>query len=268
MVCLLLFYIAHSTSHGNKVNLLKQAYKLENAIPDADQNPLTSTSSSTPNSETFKLISKELLKSLEQVKAQYERYPYPPVPMLALPRRGQGRSLAYETGMLLAGQTGRRLHQNKRILVAGAGTLEALVVAQTHPYAKEIVAVDLSSASISCLKRRAAWSRMNDFCRLRWGRRLGALPSMRFEVADLMSWQPAEAFDYIVASNMLHHVEAPAALLQRLSPQHIHPGAGRQPRAGRDRLPLHGDLDARPGDTHLHPDGRRGCYLDWPGTLY
>ena len=154
---------------------------------------------------------------METVKAQYERYPYPPVPFLALPKRGQGLSLAYEAGMAKAGVKGDILHRNKRILVAGAGTLEALVVAQMHPHAKEVVAVDLSVKSIKSSQRRVAWSRVNDIFRLRWSKKLGRLPPIRFEVADLNQWQDTQPFDYIVASNMLHHVDRPAFLLARLA---------------------------------------------------
>ena len=154
---------------------------------------------------------------LEQVKEQYEQFPYPPVHFLALPKRGQGRSLAYELGMGKAGRKRDVSHRNKRILVAGAGTLEALIVAQMHPYAKEVVAVDISAKSIEQLKRRVAWSRINDVCRFRWSKKLGALPPMRFEVADLTQWQINEPFDYIIASNMLHHVTSPVGLLKRLA---------------------------------------------------
>ena len=45
-------------------------------------------------------------------------------------------------------------------------------------------------------------------------------------------------------------------------------GAGRQPRARRDRLPLHGAV-ALPGpDADLQPDGRRGRALGRPGALH
>ncbi|KAG1530044.1 hypothetical protein G6F50_017583 [Rhizopus delemar] len=48
---------------------------------------------------------------------------------------------------------------------------------------------------------------------------------------------------------------ARAALLLGLPAQHLHPGAGGLARAGRHRLPLHGDLDG-PQHRHLHPHGR------------
>ena len=49
---------------------------------------------------------------------------------------------------------------------------------------------------------------------------------------------------------------ARAALLLRLPAQHLDRGPGRLARAGRHRLPLHGDVDG-PRHRHLHPDGRR-----------
>lgn len=54
--------------------------------------------------------------------------------------------------------------------------------------------------------------------------------------------------------------QAHAAFLLRLPAQYIDPCARRQPRAGRHRLPLHGDVD---GPQHGQPDadGRRGSAL-------
>ena len=53
-------------------------------------------------------------------------------------------------------------------------------------------------------------------------------------------------------------IAARAALLLGLPAQHQHARARGQPRAGRDRLPLHGDLDLRRDHPDLQPDGRRG----------
>lgn len=100
-------------------------------------------------------------------------------------------------------------HDGIRILVAGAGTLEGLVVAQAHPRAERVVAVDLSHASLRILKRRESWARL--------ARPLRRLPKIQLVRADLREWEPAQDFDYILASNVLHHVEDPAALLARLS---------------------------------------------------
>ena len=61
---------------------------------------------------------------------------------------------------------------------------------------------------------------------------------------------------------------ARAALLLGLPAQHQHPRAGRQPRPGRHRLPLHGDLDLPRHHPDLQPDGRRGRGLDRPGAVH
>ncbi len=58
-----------------------------------------------------------------------------------------------------------------------------------------------------------------------------------------------------------------ALLLLRLPPQHLDPGAGRQPRARRHRLPLHGAVDGPP-HRDLHPHGRRGRALGRHGAVH
>ncbi len=157
---------------------------------------------------------------MQSVRQQYERFPYPPINALALPRRDQGKALQYERAVELA----RDKHLPKimpdnhlgiRILVAGCGTLEALVVAQMHPRAKEIVALDLSHRSITRLQRRIHWARSRDMlslARLR-GYRLPAVTTIE---ADVCEWQDSDGFDYILANNMLHHTEQPAVTLQHL----------------------------------------------------
>lgn len=152
----------------------------------------------------------------EQVKGQYERFPYPAVGSLALPRRGQGEGLRYEVGVALAQAAGVAQgltpdHRGKRILVVGAGTLEALVVAQTHPEAAEIVAVDISAASIRALKQRLRWAGLRD----RIFRRR-ALPPISAHQSDLNHWTQG-GYDYIIATNVLHHTLNPAASLKRLA---------------------------------------------------
>jgi SAM-dependent methyltransferase len=82
-------------------------------------------------------------------------------------------------------------------------------VAQANPKAQEIVAVDLSERSLSQLRLRYSLAKLS-LVRSR-------IPRVRTVVADLNRWQPETSFDYILASNVLHHVEDPAALLVRLS---------------------------------------------------
>lgn len=147
------------------------------------------------------------MSSMQAVKQQYERFPYPPIPSLALPRRDQGAGLRYECAVALAPELTPPHHHGLRILVAGAGTLEPLVVAQQHPRAAEIVAVDLSRRSLAQLQRRITLARL-----LRGGR----LPPVRLVEGDISGWQGG-AFDYILASNVLHHTADPAQTLQHLA---------------------------------------------------
>jgi SAM-dependent methyltransferase len=156
---------------------------------------------------------------MDEVRAQYERYPYPPVPAFALPRRGQGAALAWERGAGLAGRDAVS-HEGIRILVAGCGTLEALVVAQAHPKAKEVVAVDISEASISRLRLRVRLARIAHVV-LGLGLR-SRIPPIRVIRADLATWDGGE-FDYVVATDVLHHHEDPAGLMGRLA-RSLRPG--------------------------------------------
>lgn len=154
------------------------------------------------------------------VRRQYERFPYPPLGMLALPQRRQGAGLRYEAGLVLAQAHGRSTgmavdHAGMRILVVGGGTLEPLVVAQMHPRAAEIVALDISAASLSRLRQRYRWAKVRDGLHLA-SLRGQRLPPLRIVQADMMDWRE-EGFDYILASNVLHHLPDPAAALARLA---------------------------------------------------
>ena len=62
-------------------------------------------------------------------------------------------------------------------------------------------------------------------------------------------------------------VPAHAVFLLGLPAQHLDQGAGRQPRAGRHRLPLPVAIHG-PRDRDLHPDGRRGRAVDRPGAVH
>lgn len=149
---------------------------------------------------------------MRAVQEQYEKHPYPPVGALALPARSQGEGLRYELGARLAGKENAS-HRGKRILVAGAGTLEALVVAQAHPMAAEVVAVDLSKASLARLSQRVRWARMRDALFTLGLRRL---PPIDTRCGDLFALEPGR-FDYIIATNVLHHNPDPTGLLKRLA---------------------------------------------------
>lgn len=134
--------------------------------------------------------------------------------MIALPARSQGKTLKYEWGNHWIGKEAS--HRNIRILVVGCGTLEALVVAQMHPYAQEIVAVDISRTSLRQSQWRMRLRRLAEGVTLRrwWGE---TLPPIRHLLADILHWEGDGMFDYIIASNVLHHLADPQAGLQRLS---------------------------------------------------
>ncbi len=155
---------------------------------------------------------------VEGVRQQYEKFPYPHVPALALPRAGQGHALRFEYGAdLLQHNLNIKMdssHVGKTILVAGCGTIEALVVAMQHPHAKKLTAVDLSLASLSRLKRKVQLKKINSPLGLVF-KNLG-LPPIEYVNADLFSWEGG-AFDYIISTNVLHHTPDPAGLLNRLA---------------------------------------------------
>lgn len=149
------------------------------------------------------------------VRAQYERYPYPPVPWLALPARDTGEALKFDYGRRLTAQSAAAAENARpRILIAGCGTLEPLVAASANPQAAEIVAVDFSAAALARLTKRLRYASAV----ARWSptRRRSAGVPMRLVNDDLFTWEDGE-FDYIIASNVLHHVEHPAQLLARFA---------------------------------------------------
>jgi SAM-dependent methyltransferase len=136
------------------------------------------------------------------LRAQYERFPYPPIPFLALPRRGEGQALQYENaGAYLS----RSLSSHGiRILVIGGGTLEPLIVSMAHPLASEIVNVDLSTRSIEILDRRSRF-----FSITRPFTRRAPMKSFQGNFSEL----DLGLFDYVIASNVLHHTDDPAQAL-------------------------------------------------------
>lgn len=142
----------------------------------------------------------------ESLRSQYERFPYPPIPFLALPRRKQGHELKYENaGPYLS----RSLSSTRiRILVIGGGTIEPLIVSIVHPRAREIVNVDLSLRSIEILNRRL---RFFDLARLFTQR--APIKSFNGDFTEL----DLGLFDYVIASNVLHHTADPARALAKAS---------------------------------------------------
>ena len=143
------------------------------------------------------------------VKKQYEKFPYPPISKFALPNPFEGEDLRFEFGCALVYKE-KHSHKNIRILVAGAGTLEPLVVAGMHPYAKEVVAVELSKNSLKILRSRIRLACIRNFLTRT------KLAPIKLIHADLMEWEDG-AFDYILASNVIHHTQYPELLIEKFT---------------------------------------------------
>jgi len=69
-----LYYISQTSSSGERINTLKQAYKLDDVIPSERDISSCKKNLNTPSSNTFKAIAKELGKSLEQVKISIDNF--------------------------------------------------------------------------------------------------------------------------------------------------------------------------------------------------
>lgn len=148
----------------------------------------------------------------DPLRAQYDRHPYPPIPVWALPAPSI-ENARYEHGARLAFGAPRS-HEKIEILVAGCGTFEAVALGRAHPRAARLTAIDWSPASIKMLRNRARLARVAAFLPLP-GRRL---PPLEIVEADFMTWDPGpRRFDVIYASNVLHHLPDPARGLARLA---------------------------------------------------
>lgn len=154
------------------------------------------------------------------VRGQYERFPYPPVPWIALPARRSGQGLSFEFGRQLTSHASPIEVGQPRILIAGCGTFEPIVAALANPTATEIVAVDFSAAALVQLDKRLKYARAVG----RWSpaRRAALRVPFRMVHHDLSTWEGGE-FDYIIASNVIHHVFRPQELLARMA-QWLRPG--------------------------------------------
>ena len=142
----------------------------------------------------------------ERVRAQYERHPYPPVSPFALPGRRPEAELTTKLGASLAGRGSGP--ERPRLLVAGCGSLEALVVARANPDAREVVAVDASLPSLRMLERRVQLARF-----LQPFAPLAPITTRHQDLADL----DGGPFDVVYLSNVLQHVGDPARILGRIA---------------------------------------------------
>ncbi len=150
---------------------------------------------------------------LEDVESLYEARPYPPVSFLSSILQKIDRDslvlLNYSAGYAACYGSLAGAKQNPKILVAGCGTFEAVVVAMANPTAT-IWAVDLSESSLRKLQQQLKWRGLANRVKL-W----------RGDFQKL----PERDFDYCIATGVLHHLENPheglRALLERSSEQPV-----------------------------------------------
>src|SRR5438128_1628816 len=138
----------------------------------------------------------------EDVKRQYDRYPYPSFSWLAKATPVMSCHASFEAGFSI---TQKRLlkHDDKSIALLGCGTFEPYVMGQLHQRA-QITAVDLSSTSLRLAKIR---------CSLRKVR------NVSFEESDILEFcrSHPEEFDFIHCYGALHHLEDPSQGFKALS---------------------------------------------------
>ncbi|MBC3875570.1 class I SAM-dependent methyltransferase [Undibacterium sp. LX15W] len=150
---------------------------------------------------------------LTEVKAQYERLPYPPCEPQDEYKRLMHTWLDSLPLMNHYCFQGKENFKNGfRVLVAGAGTGDATIYLgeQLKDTNAEIVHLDLSGASIAIAKERAAIRKLTN---IRWIQR---------SILDLPKLELG-LFDYINCVGVLHHLADPnagmCALLSVLKPQ-------------------------------------------------
>lgn len=142
-----------------------------------------------------------------RVRAQYEAHPYPRWTVMPT-----GGAEAPDTRMadvlgVMRAQTGAA-RSRYRVLIAGAGTgAQPIRFARRFPHA-EVLAIDLSRASLAYATRKAA-----EF----------GVENVRFQQANLLTSPESAPLDEIHCSGVLHHLAEPEAglraLVDRLAPQ-------------------------------------------------
>lgn len=131
------------------------------------------------------------------LRAQYEAWPYPQVPLLAsLPST---HPWELHTDWLWDRAGSGPAPARPRIWIAGCGTFEPYAFALANPRA-EIVATDLSATSLAIARRR---------CRLHGQRRVQFAP---VDLADPSTW-PEGQFDLIECYGVLMNLQDPLAAL-------------------------------------------------------
>lgn len=139
------------------------------------------------------------MSDTQAVREQYERFPFPP---LALGALEQIRPPQADLNFVWWYLRRQALPERLRILDAGCGTgFSTLKLAQANPTA-EIVALDLSEASLAIAQQRLQAA--------------GLATQVRFLQADLQALPELGTFDYLHSSGVVHHLPDPLAGLQQL----------------------------------------------------
>ncbi|MBL7714088.1 MAG: class I SAM-dependent methyltransferase [Bdellovibrionales bacterium] len=141
------------------------------------------------------------------VKNQYERFPYPPIPWLALPRftRLDLENAVSRRDRLedyFSGST-----EQVNALILGSGTFEPAGVATEYPEISSILAIDLSRENLSRLQKR-----------MRLARLFRKVPKFEVRECDFENEDPSggRKFQWIRASNVLHHLRNPEVIFERI----------------------------------------------------
>ena len=141
---------------------------------------------------------------LDEVSALYDARPYPPVGRFRSLLQGIQREnlplLNYKAAYAASHGSLSGAAEKPRILVAGCGTFEPVVVAMANPQA-EILAVDLSARSLRDLE----WQ-------LRWRGLRGRVQTLQVDLEKI----PEGNFDYVIATGVIHHLEDPLRGLRKL----------------------------------------------------
>lgn len=150
------------------------------------------------------------MSTTDEVRAHYDKFPYPTVVNLAVPRPvdHRRRRLSY----LLGRRAADVIPEDARIWVAGCGTQQAAHWGMTFPKGR-ILATDLSTEVLGRAERLTS--------------SLG-LEHVSFAAHDLMTAPPEnEAFDLVVSTGVIHHLPSPEVGLTHLR-EALKPGGALQ----------------------------------------
>ena len=132
----------------------------------------------------------------ERIKAQYEKFPYPSIPLFVRMRTADSHLMNYESGVAACFGDVSLAVDRPKILVVGCGTFEPYVVALANPSA-EITCLDFSASALKKLK----WRMRLHFPR----RKFHYLCSSVEKIPNSLGH-----FHMIVATGVLHHLENPS----------------------------------------------------------